>query len=77
MNRLGTLAIAIILLAAMIVTPQAASAQTSKGAAAAATADAARVRDLVAYAKAAFEDGQTQPPAAAEDAGRTRAWPAR
>ena len=61
MNRLGTLAIGIILLTVLLVTPQSATAQTASNAAAG--ADAARIRELVAYARSTFADGQAQPPA--------------
>jgi outer membrane protein len=58
-NRFGTLAIAIILLAALLAVPQAASAQAASGAASG--VDPARARELVALAKANFEDGQAKP----------------
>jgi outer membrane protein TolC len=57
-NRLGTLAIGIILLTVLLVVPQTATAQTSSTAAA--STDAARIRELVAYARSTFADGQAQ-----------------
>jgi len=59
-NRFVTLAIAIMLMAALLVIPQAALAQaTSAGATG---ADPARVRELVALARSNYEQGQAQPP---------------
>ena len=59
MNRFGTLAIAIMLMAALLVLPQAASAQaTSSGVTG---MDPARVRELVALARANYAEGQAKP----------------
>lgn len=58
MNRLGTLAIGIVLVAALLVIPQAASAQSSSSAPSG--TDAARMRILLAHARATFDDAQQQ-----------------